>query len=240
MTGIHRLPAGAEDRVNGLVRAEPRDRRPRGDDRPARAAPAGERDERARARRRLALHAVRQPGLADDRAARRGADRDGARPGARGPRPRRPGARRDPLRLRDRLGHVRDPPRDLPDPGPRLRQPARARPTPGSCRGRWPSWRRAPPSEIGALAEALGTEPERIEERILELGGDPPGLGSVGADRERLDEALEAILERPELGFTPEPAEPRGADRADRTGLVAAGVLAAGNRAGAATCSPSG
>jgi alcohol dehydrogenase class IV len=61
------------------------------------------------------------------------------------------------------------------------------------------------PAELGELAAALGCEPDGIEPRILELGGDPPGLGSVGADRERLPEAVEAILERPELGFTPSP-----------------------------------
>jgi hypothetical protein len=59
------------------------------------------------------------------------------------------------------------------------------------------------PDAIGALAAAIGTEPRGIEERILELGGDPPGLGSVGGDRELLGEAVEAMLERPELGFTP-------------------------------------
>ena len=32
-----------------------------------------------------------------------------------------------------------------------------------------------------------------------------PGSGTVGADRERLEEAVDAILERPELGFTPSP-----------------------------------
>jgi alcohol dehydrogenase class IV len=61
------------------------------------------------------------------------------------------------------------------------------------------------PAEIAALAAAIGTDPDRIEERILELGGNPPGLGSVGADRERLGEAVEAILERAELAFTPSP-----------------------------------
>jgi alcohol dehydrogenase class IV len=59
------------------------------------------------------------------------------------------------------------------------------------------------PEQIAALAAAIGTEPDAIEDRILELGGRPPGLGSAGADRERLGEAVEAILERPELDFTP-------------------------------------
>jgi alcohol dehydrogenase class IV len=59
------------------------------------------------------------------------------------------------------------------------------------------------PRAIAALAAAIGTEPERIEARILELGGRPAGLGEAGADRERLGEAVAAILERPELANTP-------------------------------------
>jgi alcohol dehydrogenase class IV len=55
------------------------------------------------------------------------------------------------------------------------------------------------------LATALGTQPSEIESRILELGGDPPGLGAQGADRAKLPEALESMLQRPELAFTPEP-----------------------------------
>ena len=61
------------------------------------------------------------------------------------------------------------------------------------------------PDQLAALASALGTETGRIEERILDLGGRPPGLGEAGADRSRLDEALDAILQRPELGFTHDP-----------------------------------
>jgi alcohol dehydrogenase class IV len=63
------------------------------------------------------------------------------------------------------------------------------------------------PEEIAALAEALGTDPSEIEARTLELGGDPPGLGAVGADRSRLGQALDSILVRPELAFTPEPPD---------------------------------
>jgi alcohol dehydrogenase class IV len=44
-----------------------------------------------------------------------------------------------------------------------------------------------------------------IEARLLELGGNPPGLGALGADREKLPEALEAILARPDLANTPRP-----------------------------------
>jgi hypothetical protein len=60
-------------------------------------------------------------------------------------------------------------------------------------------------SRIGALAEAIGTDPAGIEPRILGLGGDPAGLAEAGADRSRLEDALDAIEARPELGFTPEP-----------------------------------
>jgi alcohol dehydrogenase class IV len=55
------------------------------------------------------------------------------------------------------------------------------------------------------LATALGTQPSDIESRILELGGNPPGLGDQGADRSKLPQALESMLLRPELAFTPEP-----------------------------------
>jgi alcohol dehydrogenase class IV len=65
------------------------------------------------------------------------------------------------------------------------------------------------PDRLADLATAISTDPEDIEARILELGGDPPGLGEVGADRTRLDEALDAILVRPELAFTPGPPDRR-------------------------------
>ncbi len=61
------------------------------------------------------------------------------------------------------------------------------------------------PDGLVPLAESLGTGPDKIEARILQLGGDPPGLGQLGADRSKLDEAIESMLLRPELAFTPEP-----------------------------------
>ncbi len=61
------------------------------------------------------------------------------------------------------------------------------------------------PDGLASLAEALGTAPENIEPRILALGGSPAGLGALGADRGKLDQALESMLLRPELAFTPEP-----------------------------------
>ena len=61
------------------------------------------------------------------------------------------------------------------------------------------------PDHLASLAEALGTDPAEIETRILELGGNPSGLGDQGADRRKLDQALDSMLVRPELAFTPEP-----------------------------------
>jgi maleylacetate reductase len=61
------------------------------------------------------------------------------------------------------------------------------------------------PDGLVPLATALGTTPEEIEPRIFALGGNPAGLGELGADRSKLDDALDSILLRPELAFTPEP-----------------------------------
>ena len=61
------------------------------------------------------------------------------------------------------------------------------------------------PDRLADLAAAIETDPEDVEARVLQLGGDPPGLGAIGADRGKLDEALDAILTRPELAFTPGP-----------------------------------
>lgn len=61
------------------------------------------------------------------------------------------------------------------------------------------------PDGLEPLATALGTTPDSIEGRLLELGGNPPGLGAQGADRSKLPQALESMLLRPELAFTPEP-----------------------------------
>jgi alcohol dehydrogenase class IV len=61
------------------------------------------------------------------------------------------------------------------------------------------------PDGLEPLATALGTDPASMETRLLELGGNPPGLGALGADQTKLSEALDAMLLRPELAFTPEP-----------------------------------
>lgn len=65
------------------------------------------------------------------------------------------------------------------------------------------------PEQLTSLATAIGASPDNLESRILELGGNPPGLGELGADRSKLPEAVEAMLMRPELAFTPEsPTKP--------------------------------
>jgi alcohol dehydrogenase class IV len=61
------------------------------------------------------------------------------------------------------------------------------------------------PDPIADLARALGTGADGIEERILELGGQPAGLGELGAERSGLGAALDAIEARAELKFTPDP-----------------------------------
>ncbi len=61
------------------------------------------------------------------------------------------------------------------------------------------------PDQLQPLAAAIGTDPDHVEARILDLGGNPPGLGKLGADQTKLPQALESMLMRPELAFTPEP-----------------------------------
>lgn len=61
------------------------------------------------------------------------------------------------------------------------------------------------PDGLVPLAEALETDPDRIEERLVQLGGDPPGLGELGADQGQLPQAIDSMLLRPELAFAPEP-----------------------------------
>jgi len=54
------------------------------------------------------------------------------------------------------------------------------------------------------LAAALGTERDRLAERVTDLG-DPPRLSEVGGDESKLDEAIEAMRKRPELQHVPGP-----------------------------------
>ncbi|HEV7483522.1 MAG TPA: iron-containing alcohol dehydrogenase [Solirubrobacterales bacterium] len=66
------------------------------------------------------------------------------------------------------------------------------------------------PDRLADLAAAIETDPEDIEARVLQLGGDPAGLGAIGADRAQLEGALESMLVRPELAFVPGPPVTRG------------------------------
>jgi alcohol dehydrogenase class IV len=61
------------------------------------------------------------------------------------------------------------------------------------------------PDAIAALADSLGTTPAEIGPRIEDLGGGRRRLSDLGADESRLDDALDAILARGELGMTPDP-----------------------------------
>ncbi|MEX0973619.1 MAG: iron-containing alcohol dehydrogenase [Solirubrobacterales bacterium] len=61
------------------------------------------------------------------------------------------------------------------------------------------------PDGLQPLTAALGTDPDDIEARTQQLAGNPPGLGELDGDRAKLDQALESMLLRPELAFTPEP-----------------------------------
>jgi len=61
------------------------------------------------------------------------------------------------------------------------------------------------PDGLEPLATAVGVVPDAIEPRLLELGGNPPGLGDQGADPNKLPEAIDAMLLRPELAFSPAP-----------------------------------
>jgi alcohol dehydrogenase class IV len=61
------------------------------------------------------------------------------------------------------------------------------------------------PQRLEVLAEAIGTHIADLGPRIRQLGGEPAGLGAAGAERGPLDAALKAILARPELAFMPDP-----------------------------------
>lgn len=72
------------------------------------------------------------------------------------------------------------------------------------------------PDRLAALAEAIETDPEDIEARVLQLGDDPPGLAAIGTDPAQLEAALDSMLVRPELAFVPGPP----LSRADLAKLV--------------------
>jgi alcohol dehydrogenase class IV len=61
------------------------------------------------------------------------------------------------------------------------------------------------PRVIAALAQALGTSPGELGERVEELSGGRRRLSDLGADENRLDEALDAMTRRGELRNVPDP-----------------------------------
>jgi alcohol dehydrogenase class IV len=58
------------------------------------------------------------------------------------------------------------------------------------------------PGPYERLAVALGTDLADLPERVEELGRPQP-LGELGGDESKLDEAVEAMLQRPELSHVP-------------------------------------
>jgi maleylacetate reductase len=60
------------------------------------------------------------------------------------------------------------------------------------------------PAPYAAFAEAIGTDLDGLGPRI-EAFGRPRGLGELGGDRDRIEEAIEAMLQRSELAYVPEP-----------------------------------
>ncbi len=58
------------------------------------------------------------------------------------------------------------------------------------------------PGPYEQLATALGTDLAGLPERVEELGRPQP-LGELGGEEEKLDKAVEAMLQRPELGWVP-------------------------------------
>jgi maleylacetate reductase len=71
------------------------------------------------------------------------------------------------------------------------------------------------PEAIHDLAVALGADPDRIGARIEELGGGARRLADLGGDPSCLDAALDAMLERPEFQWVPDPP-----DRAELEALI--------------------
>jgi len=62
------------------------------------------------------------------------------------------------------------------------------------------------PEVYERLADSLRSDRARLAQRIEELGR-PPRLGGVGGDASKLDEAIEAMLRRPELQRVPRPPD---------------------------------
>ena len=59
--------------------------------------------------------------------------------------------------------------------------------------------------QVSALARALATTQADIASRVEELGGGRRRVSELGAEADRIDDAVKGILARPELGMTPDP-----------------------------------
>jgi alcohol dehydrogenase class IV len=59
------------------------------------------------------------------------------------------------------------------------------------------------PTAIAELAAAVGADPAEIGARVEQLSGGRRHLAEVGFDSGCLDDALDAMLDRPELGWVP-------------------------------------
>ncbi len=68
------------------------------------------------------------------------------------------------------------------------------------------------PEPYERLADALGTDQDRLAGRVAGLGR-PQRLGELGGDESRLNEAIEAMLQRPELQQVPGPPTPEDLTR---------------------------
>jgi alcohol dehydrogenase class IV len=71
------------------------------------------------------------------------------------------------------------------------------------------------PEPYTKLAGALDTSIDGLPNRVRELGGEVPGLGALGGDSDRREEAVGEMLARPELA-----AVPGELSRADLSGLL--------------------
>jgi alcohol dehydrogenase class IV len=61
--------------------------------------------------------------------------------------------------------------------------------------------------QMTALARALGVKQAELPKRIEDLGGGHRRLSEIGAEPDRLDDAIKAIMARPELQMTPDPPD---------------------------------
>ena len=62
------------------------------------------------------------------------------------------------------------------------------------------------PDRMAELADAIGADGDLMG-RLQELRGGTPGLGEAGGDASRIDEAVEGMLARGELGHMPDPPD---------------------------------